>query len=146
MKTKTVKKSEMWRKYKGTTAEELCAAIGELWLAKSPNYIRMLNEVPNRLIKDIATIYGSRPTMPMALLEEDGVRHVENLHRKKAGPASTKGGRNSETWKSFWISCGLKITSPTVRELTVFSKTNFRGRIQTRHLVSTSRLKKEQKC
>ena len=58
---KSVKKTEMWRRHKGTTAEELCAAIREIWLAKYPNYIRMLNEVPNRLIKDIATEY-SRPT------------------------------------------------------------------------------------
>ena len=55
------KKTEMWRKYKGTTAEELCAAIRELWLAKYANYIRMLNEVPNKLIEDIATIYASYP-------------------------------------------------------------------------------------
>ena len=41
----------MWRKYKGTTTEELCIAIRELWLAKSPNYIRLLNEVPNKLIE-----------------------------------------------------------------------------------------------
>jgi hypothetical protein len=45
------KKSEHWRRYKGTSAEDLCAAIRELWLAKSPNYIRMLNELPNKLIE-----------------------------------------------------------------------------------------------
>jgi len=52
-------KEELWRKYKGTTAEELCAAIRELWLAKAQNYVRMFNEIPNRLIKEIATIYAS---------------------------------------------------------------------------------------
>jgi hypothetical protein len=46
--------NELWRKFNGTTAEEVCAAIRELWLAKSPNYIRMLNEVPNRLIGEYA--------------------------------------------------------------------------------------------
>jgi hypothetical protein len=53
---KTVKKTEMWRRYKGKTAEELCAAIRELWLAKYPEYIRMLNEIPNRLIEEVATL------------------------------------------------------------------------------------------
>jgi hypothetical protein len=78
-KTKAVKKTEMWRRYKGTTAEELCAAIRELWLAKYPNYIRMLNEVPNRLIEDIAAVYGSRPTMPMTVIDKDGsIRHTES--------------------------------------------------------------------
>lgn len=76
---------KMWRKYKGTSAEELCAATRELWLAKYPNYIRMLDKVPNRLIEDIATIYASRPN---GLPEEvgwptkyDGRRELRELER-----------------------------------------------------------------
>ena len=52
---------ELWRNYKGATAEDLCAAIRELWLAKSPNYIRMLNEVPNKLIAQEAAAVGPNP-------------------------------------------------------------------------------------
>ena len=52
----TAPPEKMWRKYTGTTAEEMCAAIRELWLAKYPNYIRMLNEVPNRLIEEEAAM------------------------------------------------------------------------------------------
>ena len=84
---KTGKKSEMWRKYKGTTAEEMCAAIRELWLAKYPDYIRTLNEVPNRLIRQIAAGYSSRPTGPMTILEDDGgVREVEGLPEDMGWP------------------------------------------------------------
>jgi len=50
---------KLWQKYKGTSAEELCAAIRELWLAKSPDYIRLLNEVPNKLIEREAGGFGS---------------------------------------------------------------------------------------
>jgi hypothetical protein len=65
---KTVKKTEIWRRYKGKTAEEMCAAIRELWLAKYPEYIRMLNEIPNRLIEEVATlhpVYDSDATTPI---------------------------------------------------------------------------------
>jgi hypothetical protein len=65
---KTVKKMEMWRRYKGTTAEEMCAAIREIWLAKYPDYIRMLDEVPNKLIEQVAAlhpVYDSDATTPV---------------------------------------------------------------------------------
>jgi len=69
---RTVKKSEMWRKYKGKTAEEMCAAIREIWLAKYPDYIRMLTDVPNRLIEQVAEIawrYDSTTNIPHGLGE-----------------------------------------------------------------------------
>ena len=70
------KKKELWRNYKGTTTEELCAAIQELWLAKAPNYIRLLNEVPNRLIEQEA---GEHPFHKQKWYGRQLLRYLEKF-------------------------------------------------------------------
>jgi hypothetical protein len=80
------KKKELWRKYKGTTEEELCAAIRELWLTKYPNYIRMLNEVPNKLIEMEAKPFG--PSIETDWVDCATDEKLEQAEKQKASKQS----------------------------------------------------------
>jgi hypothetical protein len=90
-------KNELWRKYKGTTAEELCAAIRELWLAKYPDYLRLLNEIPNRLIEEVATLqhpYEAERMDEMELTTLEGIVIPEKQARVILDANATRCGRN----------------------------------------------------
>jgi hypothetical protein len=72
-------KDELWRKFKGKTVEELCAAIREIWLAKRENYIRMLDELPNKLIYEAATFYHDHPQIDWRIAFRRELREFERF-------------------------------------------------------------------